>query len=248
MMKIKFVPPSLDQITHALTSVAIVFALTAIFLLVGFKTLGEGVIALLYLVPMAWCTLHWGQTAGVSAALTAALTFDYFFIPPYNTFNIGSTEGWLMIFLLITASSLVVGRIRAIYSEVLSREQNATFLYEMVSAITSQPSREAIAENIASQIQQKYLAQLVQVHLHGRGRFSALSTQAAGNPNNLPNDKADLILPIFLGPELIGEILVWKGLVNLPTAHDPMVRKILYQTAMALDRVQNNAGNILQPV
>ena len=54
-----------------------------------------------------------------------------------------------------------------------NRERKATFLYEMVAAIANQQTREGIAGAIANQIQQKYLAELVQVHLNGRGTLSA---------------------------------------------------------------------------
>src|SRR5512135_1330196 len=102
---------------HAMLSVAVVLALTIVMLLIGPKMLGEGVIALLYLAPIGWCTVRWGQIAGVSAALTAALSFDFLFIPPYGTFNIGSLEGWLLLFLFISAAILIVGRIQAILSD-----------------------------------------------------------------------------------------------------------------------------------
>ena len=58
-------------------AVAVVFALTVVMLLIGPKMLGEGVIALLYLVPIGWCTVRWGQIAGISAALTAALVLRF---------------------------------------------------------------------------------------------------------------------------------------------------------------------------
>ena len=102
---------SSGRVAHALMSVGIVFALTAVMLVIGSKTLGEGVITILYLIPIGWCTVRWGQLAGVSAALTAALAFDYLFIPPYGTFNIGGLEGWLLLFLFIATTILVVGRI-----------------------------------------------------------------------------------------------------------------------------------------
>src|SRR5512133_1379975 len=113
---------SLTRAVHALQSVAVVFALTVVMLLIGPKMLGEGVIALLYLAPIGWCTVRWGQLAGISAALTASLSFDFLFIPPYGTFNIGSLEGWLLLFLFIAAAILVVGRIQSI----LRDEQNRT--------------------------------------------------------------------------------------------------------------------------
>ncbi len=125
--------------------------------------LGQGVIALLYLVPCGWCTLRWGQIAGVSAALTAALSFDFLFIPPYYTFTIGSLEGWLLLFLFIAASILVVGRFQAILWEEQTRGRKATFLYEVVASIANQQTREGIARAIANQIQQMYLAEFVHV-------------------------------------------------------------------------------------
>ena len=41
--------------------------------LIGRDVLGEAVIGMLYLAPIAWCANKWGQAAGMSAALSAAL-------------------------------------------------------------------------------------------------------------------------------------------------------------------------------
>lgn len=77
--------------------VGLALATTAVFLLIGRNVLGEGVIALLYLVPIGWSTTRWGQLSGMCAAITAFLAFNFFFIPPFLTFQIGSLEGWLML-------------------------------------------------------------------------------------------------------------------------------------------------------
>jgi K+-sensing histidine kinase KdpD len=219
-------------------AVAVVFALTAVMLLIGPSVLGGGVIALLYLVPCGWCTVRWGQMAGVSAALTAALSFDFFFIPPYNTLDIGSLEGWLLLFLFVAASTLVVGRFQAILSEEQNRERKATFLYEIVASFANQQTREGIARAIANQIQQIYLAELVQVHLNGRGKLPAVVMGAANGPDRLAKRKPDRALAIVSGADLIGEIAIWNGLIPLPLEDDPLVQTILRQTAKALDRAQ----------
>ncbi|HSB65654.1 MAG TPA: DUF4118 domain-containing protein, partial [Anaerolineales bacterium] len=78
----------------AFISVAV---LTILLKLIGRDTLGEAVIALLYLVPVGWSASQWGQGAGVCAAVSAALAFDYFFIPPFYTFVVGRLEGWLVL-------------------------------------------------------------------------------------------------------------------------------------------------------
>ena len=234
---------SLRRIAQSLLAVAVVFALTVVMLLIGSKLLGEGVIALLYLVPIAWCTVRWGQIAGVSAALTAALCFDFLFIPPYGTFTIGSLEGWLLWLLFSAASILVVGRIQTILWDWQNRERKATFLYEMVAAMANQQSRQGIARVVADQIQQKYLAELVGVHLNGRGSLSALGVIATTRPGGSVQRKPDRTLPIVSGPVLIGDIAIWKGLLPLPSDDDPMVNTLLRQTAAALDRAQVSEEN-----
>jgi K+-sensing histidine kinase KdpD len=243
-MKIKSEPISPIRVAYSMMAVAVVFALTVVMLLIGPKMLGEGVIALLYLVPCGWCTVRWGRIAGVSAALTAALCFDFLFIPPYGTFNIGSLEGWLLLFLFIAGSILVVGRFQAILRDEQNRERKATFLYEIVASIANQQTRGGIARVIANQIQQKYLAELVQVYLYSRGNKPVVVMCAGNEPDCVAKPKPDRVLPIVSGPALIGEIAIWKGLMPLPSEDDRMVQTILRQTAAALDRAQLVEENI----
>ena len=62
---------SLKMIEGCAIAVGLVLGLTALFLVIGRNVLGEGVIALLYLVPIGWSTTRWGQLAGMCAAVTA---------------------------------------------------------------------------------------------------------------------------------------------------------------------------------
>ncbi len=249
-MKMNLWSISPARIAHALMAAAIVFALTVVMFLIGPQLLGQGVIALLYLVPIGWCTLHWEQSAGVSAAFTAALCFDFLFIPPYGTFNIGSPEGWLLLFLFIAAAILVVGRIQSVLSDAQTRERKATFLYEMVAAIANQQTREGIARAIADQIQQKFLVQLVQVYLNDSRILQPITIRANYSADSLPKNKPDRILPIVSGQALIGEIDIWKGPILLPSENDPMLQTLLRQAAAALERARiadENAFMTTQP-
>ena len=103
---------SLQMIEGSVLAVGLVLATTALFLLIGRNVLGEGVVALLYLVPIGWSTTRWGQLPGLCAALTAALTFNFFFIPPFYTFEIGSLEGWLIFIIFFVVAAVIVGRIQ----------------------------------------------------------------------------------------------------------------------------------------
>ncbi len=67
--------------------------LTIPLLFIGRDTLGEAVIALLYLVPVGWSAARWGQGAGVCAAVSAALFFDFLFYSPILYFCSGQARG-----------------------------------------------------------------------------------------------------------------------------------------------------------
>src|SRR5512139_1590113 len=144
-------------------AVGLVLATTAAFLLIGRPVLGEGVIALLYLVPIGWTTTRWGQLAGMCAAVTAFLTFNFFFIPPFYTFQIGSVEGWLILIIFLVVAAVIVGRIQYGLQRAHLREREALFMYELSTSLAGARTSEAVARTLARQLQQMLQAELVQV-------------------------------------------------------------------------------------
>jgi hypothetical protein len=125
--------------------------------------LGEGVVALLYLVPIAWSTTRWGQLAGMSAAVAAFLTFNFFFIPPFYTFQIGRVEGWLILIIFLGVAAVIVGRIQYGLKRAQQREREALFMYELSTSLAGTRTPEAVARTLARQLQQMLQADLVQV-------------------------------------------------------------------------------------
>jgi K+-sensing histidine kinase KdpD len=69
----------------------------------------------------------------MSAALTAALCFDFLFIPPFYTFAVGSLEGWSILVIFFAVAVVVVGWIQ----NSLSKAREATYLYELTSALAN---------------------------------------------------------------------------------------------------------------
>lgn len=138
MNKIKLTP---SMLTSSLKGMLAVMALTIPMWLVDRSVLGEAVISLLYLAPIAWSASKWGQLSGVSAALTAALLFDFLFIPPFYTFVVGNLEGWLVLVIFFAIAIVVVGRIQ----DSLSKAHEAIFMYELSSALYSARTEDAVA-------------------------------------------------------------------------------------------------------
>jgi K+-sensing histidine kinase KdpD len=214
----------------AMLSVA---AVTVPLYLIGRDALGEGVIALLYLLPIAWSTSRWGLIPGIVAAITATLCFDFLFIPPYNTFVVGNLEGWLVLAIFLTVAIVVVDRIQA----SLFKARQATFMYEFSTALSSQRTLEAIAITAAQQIQQLYLAKLVNITY--RSVNPPESNIASYPPDSEGEGKPDHILPILTNMGLVGEIQIWSGPYMELTPEDiHLVQNFSSQLARAFERAQ----------
>ena len=149
---------SFRLIEGCVLAVGVVFVTTGVFLLIGRNVLGEGVIALLYLVPIGWSTTRWGQWPGVCAAVSSFLCFDFFFIPPYYTFNVGSVEGWLVLIIFLIVAVAIIGRIQYGLSQAQQREREAIFMYELSVALAGVNRQEDVARTLARQLQQIFQA------------------------------------------------------------------------------------------
>jgi K+-sensing histidine kinase KdpD len=223
-----------DLFLNSAYAVLIVFATTFFLLLVGRNEIGEGVIALTYLVPVIWSGYRWGQGPGMSAAIAAALAFDFCFIPPFYTFTVGRLEGWLVLAIFLAVAIVLVGRFEA----SLTKAREATFMYELSSALASTRTQDAVAHTAARYIQQLYQAALVNVIFRqssGQSTRVAVSEPRDGKGEGRP----DCLLPILNAWGLIGEIQIWRGEYgNLPTEENPLLQNFAAQIAKALERTR----------
>jgi two-component system, OmpR family, sensor histidine kinase KdpD len=55
-------------------------------------------LAVFYMLAVVFSALRWERRAVISSAISSALLFDYFFVPPYRSFVIG--DGWYLITLI----------------------------------------------------------------------------------------------------------------------------------------------------
>ena len=220
---------------NSLYAVLSVAATTVLLLLIGRDKLGEAVIALLYMVPVAWSAARWGQGPGVSAALAAALLFDFYFIPPFYTFTVGRLEGWLVLAIFLAVAIAVVGRIQTSLSRAQKSEQEAIFMYELSTTLASLQTQEAVANAVARFIQQRYLTSQVRVSIQPKGQ---LSETAATEPRNGDlNSKPDITLPILSAWNLVGVVEIWRGDLELPSEEGRLFQNFASQIGQALERI-----------
>jgi len=232
-LRLSLMIPILAQAANGVLAVA---ATTFVLLLIGRDTVGEAVIALLYLVPVGWSASHWGQGAGMSAALAAALAFDFFFVPPFLTFAVGGLEGWLVLGIFLAVGIVVVGRIQSALNRALTSEREAIFMYELSSALAGLRTQAAVAHVVARQLQQLYQAADVKVVLEPNELSTGICAEVPRNGS--VQGRPDRVLPILNAWGLVGEIQLWRGLTPLPPEGSRLLENLTTQTAQALERTR----------
>jgi K+-sensing histidine kinase KdpD len=225
---------SVRLFVDSLSALLAVFLTTIPLALIGRQTLGEAVIALLFLVPVAWSASRWGLGPGLSAALAAAMCFDFLFIPPFNTFVVGSLESWLVLAIFLGVAILVVERIQT--SLIKARE--AVFMYELSAALVGKRTQEAAARTVAVQIRQLFQAALVNVSFQPeKGVQSVIISEPKGGAME---GQPDRTIPIENVWGLVGEIQIWRGVyVDLPAEDSRILRNFAWQAAEALERTRS---------
>jgi K+-sensing histidine kinase KdpD len=239
-----------ELLVRCLSALLTVMLTSIPLLLIGRATLGEAVIALVYLVPVSWSTARWGQAAGISAAIAAALTFDFFFIPPFLTFNVGSLEGWLVLAIFLSVAILVVGRIQIGLTKAHTSERDALFMYELSNALAGLRTQEAVVSALARHLQQTFNAALVEVCIQPGNTNQSMVARTPADQVGI--NKPDRILPILAAPGLLGEIRIWRGNGWLPAEDSRLLQNFTTQAIQALERArlaeaETHAGLIMNP-
>jgi K+-sensing histidine kinase KdpD len=237
-------PEFTQLVTQCAKSVSLSAVVTLPMVMLGRDALGEAVIAMLYLLPVVWSSGRWGRLPGLCGALTAALAFDFFFIPPFYTFAVGRLEGWLVLAIFLATSIYVVERVRVPLSMARTSQRDATLMYELGMALAGLRSQDAVVHALAKSLQQMFLAALVEVVTwpDSRSPATVVKTPAGAAPSGKP----DRIVPIIAAPGLVGEIHLWRGDGWLPPEDSRLLRDIAAQASIALERArlaEAEAGN-----
>jgi K+-sensing histidine kinase KdpD len=230
-----------EQLLRCLLAVLMVAAITAVLWLIGRDTLGEAVIALLYLVPIGWIAARWGHGPGLVAAVGAALAFDFFFIPPFFTFAVGRLESWLVLVIFLAVAVIIVGGFQSVLSRAQTSERDARFMsellmYEVSGSLAGRRTPEAVAHVLAYQLRQMLHTSLVKVVIRPEGQSPGLTVSEPRD--GVEKDRPDRVLPIWNAWEQIGEIQLWRGHGELPPEGSRLLQTFVSQATQAFERAQ----------
>ena len=100
-------------------------------------------VALTLLLVVLFASTLFGSTAGLSASACGVLCFNFFFLPPYNTFSISGPENWLA-FVTFIVTAVIAGQMsgyaRRRAEESEARQEKIERLYDELRAAFEQAS------------------------------------------------------------------------------------------------------------
>ena len=132
------IPPFTSNYTqYAFTSLSVILVSIIFFILRDYLDYNVVAFGLLFLVSIL--ALFYGTGPILLAACESSLIWDYFFIPPRFTFDIGKPADILMLvtfFIIALLNGILTSRVRRQQKKIMIREERTQALYQLTKDLT----------------------------------------------------------------------------------------------------------------
>lgn len=249
--------PTIGQIILSVFLAAAAIALTSGVLMAFQGFFSTSVIALLYLLIVVLCTTSRGYIAGIAASIFAFLAFNYFFLPPLNSFTVEHTQDIIAMFVFLTVAIVIsnlMGRAQTRLEQIKARERESTHLYEMSSTFTAIRDEKQIAEVLAQHLLAAFQGELVEVLIQS----NMPNTDCQNGPcirvlipeNGLPGTAFQQSQMLSTNRGQLGNIHLWTKQPSLSPIEMRLFQTIASQAALAVERAlltkDENRAKILE--
>jgi len=201
------------------------------------EVLHTSIVALLFLLAVGVSTTLGGLGPGITTALCAFLTFNYFFIQPYYTLAIHQPIDLviLLVFLIVAVViSQLVGRARLGLVAATAREREATQLYELSTALAGLHNDRTIANILAEKIQAMFQGDHVALNVAGASPIALHLPDELHTPPRQP----ELVVPIQAARGVMGDIRLWRATPAISSSETRLLQTFASQGALALERAR----------
>jgi two-component system, OmpR family, sensor histidine kinase KdpD len=124
--------------------------------------------ALVLVVPVVIGVVFGGFTAGVISVVAGFLAYDYFFIPPYQTFVVGAPQNWAALAVYV-AVMLPVGRVEAgmnaARAEARRQSTEIKELFELSDQLVKYQPLDLLLSSVVTTVSQVFEARRVAILL-----------------------------------------------------------------------------------
>jgi two-component system sensor histidine kinase KdpD len=139
---------------------------------------------MVFLVLVVWSATRAGRWLALSIALLCALSFDYFFLPPFHTLWLQGPQQWVMMASFL-ASCVVVSRVaevarrQSLYAE--HRREEVERLYALSQEMMLYEDAAALVHDLPKQVERIFELDAVVLYVRNEDRFYLSVGELPGN-------------------------------------------------------------------
>jgi two-component system sensor histidine kinase KdpD len=201
------------------------------------------ILSLLYLLPVVLSSLLWGLGPGALTAVVSFLALNYFYVPPYYTLLVHSTQDLVVLIVFLGVSITIgqlVGKVSKSLAESQAREHEAIHLYELIMHLAGLQDEQEILSALAEQTLIAFRAGRVDVLVEAQENVPAhhVSLEDRWQSSQLLGDNPNFLTPLQSARGFLGEIKVWRVPPTLTPAEERLLNTFASQGVLALERVR----------
>lgn len=164
-------------------------------------------IAMLYLLPVLFCSSKWGTGPALVAAGIGVIAFDLFFVPPVFSFTVADLR-YFITFLIFLLVGLITGTLsKKLKNQVrlsMERENRVSALYALSKEITAVTNLEFVLKSVAKNVSETMEA-LVLVYLPDNNGKLMLMASSSHDNSYLNEDEIQVITWVFEHGKMAGK-------------------------------------------
>jgi two-component system, OmpR family, sensor histidine kinase KdpD len=213
--------------------------------------------ALVLVVPVVGAAVVGGLGAGVASAVAGFLVYDFVFVPPYYTLNVGAAQNWVALSVyavVVLLVARVVAHLESARADAQMRAVETQRLYELSELFVKDRSLEDLLETVVTTVRTVFAVPGVALFLPVKGRLAiAASAGEAMSPQQLHPLDPESGIPVSVGtsgpnPDRLQTVALSAldrpigvlAVLGLPTsvADRSLLRAFANHAAVAVERAQ----------
>jgi two-component system sensor histidine kinase KdpD len=215
---------------------------------------------LVLVIPVVVGVTTGGIAGGLVSVTAGFLAYDYFFIPPYYTLNVGVGENWAALgvyAVVMVVVAQLVAHFDAARAEATRREVEVRRIFELSEALVGEQSAQAVFDAIVTAVRDVFGVSTATLLLESHGHLAVAASSgepltdqelrrlepSSGVPVSVATSagRSDAVRTVALtaGGRPVG-ILALRGLSDAHADHD-LLQTFTNHAALALERTQLRA-------
>lgn len=185
---------------------------TALLIWLGVSSTTAGMIFLVLVVLSATQSGIW---LSLYMALVCAFAFDYFFLPPFHTFNLAGPQEWVAMF-SFAASSFVAGRVaehaRRQTQQAEQRREDVERLYTLSQEMMLHDDASGLVRDLAKLVQRIFALEGVVLYLQDQDQFFTSGEELSLELKESLRELSANHVTLFQGPDRFAGLSLMLGL------------------------------------